>query len=911
MSGSNKKLSYQAPEAGSAVRSGALPAAEVQRVRGLIAGRHSKSAVELAKALHKTCGTAESEGLLLDAYQCRVGDLLKLGMAIEAKALLKMVSERFPASRLQLMDLQREVWAADGNIDEVVAPLQDPALPLEIRNRIEVFIRQRVYDLPALAAAASLPPDHTLRESAAALASALQAVTEGPVEDQVLALPQVSRRSPLAPWKAVVRAIACFYRREDEACKRWLRAIPNDSVPASLIPPLQAMLGIKAASEFRPSQQRLMAAAGGASAELHPALVVLEGALVRTEQKPLLEAARAALAVCDRCRPGIRERLRQHITIRCLARGIPRRAIGSAIGTPREDAYFYRLLATAFEHDPRWECRAEAVFLWEEFRRAAIHEKWFAANSLEDGVLLLHMAQLAEHVPSDLVHEPALERHGRLHRGNEGLGSKILLSAEALYERACRADPNPDAFQMWLNWAEKQRSWKVADQVAELWREARAADIQPLLYLTESAEQRGAYKKSLKHLEEAEKLDRVNPDVRRAKLRLLLSAAIRHLRQGKAHLVQMEIERIEALPEVHEGNVAALGAALRRICAALEQDFDTMRAQEQNLSKLLGGAVPALVLTNGLVKAANLDSRVQPPQLDVAGLPSADLLAGVAGACVLCDWGGLPLPLPAGWEGDLISALKQPHCPVEIPQLLVLGEAALRSQAERLAYGVSAVGLSGGAADSRFLFLRGRALPRWAFERREGCFSAALELARRERNTELAGRILDHLNGRPEQRIRLGDMNDPNIASRPMPPELLNEILAEEQMEKEFPISGRSRLPDYGAKLGPPPCDCPNCRAGRGEEVDEYEAREDFDLDEDEKVFGDLEETWNNFQELLDALPAGIARQLEEALARGEPPEVAAARILGETLPEQRPPARQKVRKTAGNLVPPKQGDLF
>jgi hypothetical protein len=77
MKRTHKKLNRQAPHARSGANCGNLPAAEVQRVREMIAGRHSKSAVELAKTLHESCATRESEVLLLDAYQCRIGDLLE------------------------------------------------------------------------------------------------------------------------------------------------------------------------------------------------------------------------------------------------------------------------------------------------------------------------------------------------------------------------------------------------------------------------------------------------------------------------------------------------------------------------------------------------------------------------------------------------------------------------------------------------------------------------------------------------------------------------------------------------------------------------------------------------------------------------------------------------------------------
>jgi hypothetical protein len=748
-----------------------------------------------------------------------------------------------------------------------------------------------------------------LREGAAALATALQAVTRGPVDDQVLALPHVSHRSPLAPWKALVRAIASFYRREDDACKKWLRAIPDDSVPARLIPSLVAMVGMKSTSEFSPAEQLLMTAAGNSSAALRPVLADLEKALAAKNKQPLLEAARAAVAFCDRCCPKIVERLRQHITIRCLARGISRRVVGSAIGPPRGDAYFYRLLAQSLERDRNFDSQAEAVLVWEDFRREAIKEKWLAANSLEDGVLSLHMAQMVEHFPPDVIDDLEIEVSHHREREKQGVRQWNLFSPEALYERACRADPNSDAFQMWLNWAEKQRSWKIADNVAELWRQARVGDIRPLLYLMESAEKRGAYKKSLKYLKDAEELDRLNPDVGRAKLRLLCSATMRHLRQRNTRLAVAEIKQIGNLAEVQEGEIAALAKTLGLICAALDRDTVDMRVQNEELLKVVGGIVPAFVLTKGLIKAANLDSQVQLPPVRVSGLPAADLLGGIARACALGDWAGLPLPLPSAWERHLIDALNQPTCPVAISQLLVLGEAALRSQAEKLAYAVSVAGLATGSADSRFLFLRGRSLPQWAFQRREGCFSAALELARRERNTDLAGKILDQLRGGVSQVFGFGFQDDPDIAIRPLPPELLNQILREEQEEKQFPIPARSRPPKYGSKLGPPPCDCPTCRARRGEPV--YDDEDDEDLDEDAAAVADFEETLTQFQEFLDTLPPKIARQVEEAIARGDSPQVAASRILGNLPPIPLPLAPRKEKNKVVKRPPPEQGELF
>ena len=120
-----------------------------------------------------------------------------------------------------------------------------------------------------------------------------------------------------------------------------------------------------------------------------------------------------------------------------------------------------------------------------------------------------------------------------------------------------------------------------------------AGEIQPLLHLMESAEKRDALKKSLRYLEEAEELDRVNPAVRRAKARLLVSSALRHLRQHKTHLVPAEIEPLLSVPEVRQGEVSALAAALRWCCAVIdgEQELGRNTKRTDRRNRASGGRI--------------------------------------------------------------------------------------------------------------------------------------------------------------------------------------------------------------------------------------------------------------------------------------------------------------------------------
>ena len=853
------------------VGNGHLSREAVERVRELIAGRHSKAALQLAKDLHKGACTAETEALVVDAYRARIEDLIKLRMTVEAKALFAIVRERFPAAASSMTELERELCILDGRLDQFVRPLQDANLAAEDRERIETFIRQRIDNLAALAAVASLSPEHSLRTAASALAAAFEAVTKGPVDKEAMALPQVSRRSPLAPWKALVRAIACYYRHEDDDCRKWLLAIPGDAMPANLIPSMTAMLGTQTKVQFNAAETRLVEAAGDHTVALRSSVAALEASFAAKKKQPILEAVRRVTLTGVGVDAPQRERLRQHISVRCTMQHIPSQSIDAALGgSPRKDAYFYRLLARSLDQAGYAESSAEAVIVWEEFRAAAIRESWFAAGGVEDGVLSLHMAETVAKLPAEVVEEMAdlrvfVDRPGK--RGK----SAGLPSAQELYERACQADTSAEAFEAWLRWSKKQNE-KAADSVAERWRKARPGEVQPLLHLMESAEKRNALKKSLKYLEEAEDLDRLNPAVRRAKARLLVSAALRHLRQRKTHLVPAEIEQLLAVPEARAGDGFALAAALGWCRAAVERDDEARQGREIELTRSIG-AVAANLLLSALLTVAEWPSHLAAPVLDARHTPPAELLAGAIRACLLGDWVGLSVPLLFGWTGKLIEALKNPAGSVDAAQLLVLGEAALNDSARELAYAVSGAGLVLGNANARFLFLRARALPGWASVRHEGCLAAALELARCERDTELAGKILDGLSRGGRFASRGGDSPSSDLAS---------EVVEEELKFKKFPTLPREDEPGYAARLlSARVCDCSKCRAKRGEPMDDWDEEDDEQDWDEQDGEDDNEEDFDGplvngvpavLAAVLGTLPPEAQQRIAQAIDAGENP---------------------------------------
>ena len=175
-------------------------------MRHLIAEGKSRTALENAKEFHKAQHTSASEGLLLDAYMARIQALSEQNMLTEAKSLIDLVKERFPAAKQRLATLASAAAARSGEFDQLLQPLNDPQLSADRRASIEQVIQNQVTDLKALANCAALPADHSLRKAAAAVDMAFNLVTSGPVPDEAIALAEVSHRSPLAPWKALIRA---------------------------------------------------------------------------------------------------------------------------------------------------------------------------------------------------------------------------------------------------------------------------------------------------------------------------------------------------------------------------------------------------------------------------------------------------------------------------------------------------------------------------------------------------------------------------------------------------------------------------------------------------------------------------------------------------------------------------------
>jgi hypothetical protein len=237
------------------------------------------------------------------------------------------------------------------------------------------------------------------------------------------------------------------------------------------------------------------------------------------------------------------------------------------------------------------------------------------------------------------------------------------------------------------------------------------------------------------------------------------------------------------------------------------------------------------------------------------------------------------MQLPKEWLIEAAKQFPRSRKSLDMGQLRTLAEVALCAGLLEFAYAVTAAGLERrGAAEARFLLLRARSLPAWQFQRRAVCAAAAAELARQRRDMDLVEEAIETLNGSPASE---GFSITPDEAS---------DVLRKEIAAPQFP-KDRARAPDYRRFFADKLCQCPDCRAERGEIVEPFA---DFDPYEDEE--DELENIFNR-AEIPDDIPPEIARMLfeatKQAVLRGESIDEFMAQ-LGVTPPRKRKKGRRR-----------------
>jgi hypothetical protein len=777
-----------------------IDALPVERVRSLIAEGNARAALDLAKQTHERLQTPASDDLFRDSYAARVDELIERSLWAEANGMLANMRKRWPAEEDRTRKAAMRIALGRGRPDALLVRLCDPSLENEERVCLEATLRTRLTDLAILAECAAVPPDHPLRRDAQTLRAAFVAVTEGVVERDALDLPTISRRSPLAPWKLLTQAIACYYRSEDDECRRFLQAIDPQSPPG------------KAASALLTALQGGSPPGGGVHAEfvrdltgnraaIQASLRALDAAFARKKASEMRRASAVAFEECKRCSSRFAERLCTVLTHKLMDDDLDAEALSAILGRVcPTDSYFWRIFALSAEkHD---EVRACA--LWERFRLHALHEGALAQEV--SAALYLHMAELLGSfsqkelaeiracpneriLPFDEFYEdqsPAMRTVAKTFKRVEP-DSLWWLSPEKLYARAIEADLRSDTFAAWLSWANKQDASDLALAAATAWHAALPKDLPPLLVLATQAEAQGAFKKALRYLEQAERFNPLHYELRRIRLRLMLSALQCHVKQGNDHLALLDIAALRELPLLKERDGAALLAALEWGWAVSHADEKIAREQSATLIRLLRASGASIFLEGLGSRLFGLKDERMRPFLPSVSDGDESLAIGVACACALSDSFATEVRLPAAWVKTLERQVAQTGAQFTPGLLEALGRQACEQKLLPLAYVVSGAGLAcGGGTVARFLVLRARTLP-LSSSRRWDCLAAAAALARGVRDAETVDAAVELGHERPFDFSRGLAGNTLESASR----ERAEEILCAERGKKAYPARSR------------------------------------------------------------------------------------------------------------------------
>ena len=740
------------------------PLPDLAQVSALLTQGKGREALGLARRLACQDATPEVMELLRQATILRSSEMARRGLVVEARALLQRLEEEHPD--LVDADGQQRLAAMAvraGFVDALLERLVDETCSQHDRRVLENALQQELTDLSLLYNSTVLPPEHPLRVAAHAVAEAFRAVTSGAVDEGTLALPEVSRRSPLAPWKALLQALAAFHAGRAAECEQRLAAISPASAPARLVPVLRDLL----AGRPSPQAQPLADAVQADSRALRRALARLDEVLQPGARFPRPEQdIQRAVQECARLAPGLLPLLRQRITLRGFALGMNPGALKKALGTPAlRNATYWRQMAALLADSPEPLNHLQACCAWEEFRKHALHERWFAAGGIEDAALRVRMARtLASLPPKDLLRSRSMfPRHRADYRGWYADQPDEIRAAVAhdpprerrldpepdflepswLYREACAMHPCAEAFEQWATWADRQRGGPT--DALEAWRTALPGDVHPVLRLSAAAEKRGALKKAADLLDEAEKLDPLHPAVRRGRMRLLVATALRHAEQGKAHLMEQDARRARAFSAGQE-ELAALAAALSWAACATTGDEDGALDATDEGTAVLGSNAAVLLVFRSLGNACGMaDDTVVHHLPSQTSLPAGQTLATVvARAWSVCQALGLPGFLPRSWAPALAETIIRDGGSLDPVSLLSLAEVARQGGRMEIAWAATQAGLAhGGSGTARFLLLRAQTLPLWLAQRARECATAAIVLARRNHDLDLIPRAVE------------------------------------------------------------------------------------------------------------------------------------------------------------------------
>lgn len=483
------------------------------RIEASLARGDSRDAVDAAKTLLREAPGAETETLAVRAYVARIRSLIAEGLGREAAAMAAIVRERFPAHAAVHAAELEDARLAAGDFDWLLRELEAADAPR--RDAIEARLAPWIADPGALARSQALGPEDPLAREAAAVAEVFTIVTSRLASaDELARLNDVRRRSPLAPWKLLVRAIDAFHRHDDERVAANVAAIEPRSPAARAGTILAELTGARPRSRHSFAAERLLERITGDRETIAGHLRAIEAADRGGDRKRLRDEIRALARTFDRLSPFARDQARIALLAVCGAHFGPEQ-VASLLridehgpDMPRYAALLMELAGAPF-----------APTLWIAYAEDALAagriEPWQAAE------ICLHALGLGD-VDDPFVCDDPTHDHG-VEKAQDTAG---------VIEQIIGFDPAPSAFARLVPHLDRLAP-KELRRVLTAWRKRDPQASEPLVRLLRLAAKERKYDDALSLLRKGDELKIIDPDYARIRQRVLIGKAEQLLDAGK------------------------------------------------------------------------------------------------------------------------------------------------------------------------------------------------------------------------------------------------------------------------------------------------------------------------------------------------------------------------------------------
>ncbi len=681
------------------------------RLEQLLAAGDTRGAVEAAKVLVREEPGEAAEALAVRAYGERVRMLIAEGLGREAAAIAAILRERFPSHLSQWTGLLEDARLAAGDFDWILSELGTASE--ERRAAIEERLTAWITDPSAIASASSLDADDPLAREARIVAESFEIVTSRLAEpEEMAALGEVRRRSPLASWKLLVRAIDAFHRNEDERVAANVTAIDPRSPAARAGEVLSELTTGKKMTRRSGLAERLIDRISGGRATIAAQIRSIEAASDDDDRKRLREEMRTLNRSFDQLSPYAREQVRM--------------ALLPVLGVHFSAEQFSSLFRID-EHDPAMPRYAAllmeasgmlvAADLWMAYADQLLEQKkiepWQAAE------IYLHVLSLDREDDDVFVCRDPSHGHPIPELDDAPDTSKIV-------EKIFASRPSPAVLSRVAPHLDRLNSSKLR-RVLTAWRKADPDASEPVVRLLRLAEKEERYDEGLLLLKKSGKLKTIDPEYSRLRLRLSLRKAEQLLASKKASAASELIAEIaERTGDLNEDATTYL-MALQWVAAPPWSAADL-------LSRLSERGVPGEVVLAEVTGALGMQFA-----LPTTNPSPHELLEGVRRGIALLRSIGSPIR-HCGWILErTVSHLGEAN----EAQLLPIGRIGLLLGMTELAWIATSLGLATkGTSLHRFLLLRVEILIRIRAEwnRIASVLAAARTLAHRLQDGEAIAR---------------------------------------------------------------------------------------------------------------------------------------------------------------------------